>query len=119
MHGDSIAFDTVLDLAGDRHRRIVLAVLANERRSLTVSDLAKAIVKHDHHVPVREMSKESLSEAHISLHHVHLPKIGASGLVDYDRERRLVEPTEQFEEAEPQLSGLIEADPALEPPVEL
>jgi len=119
MGGGSDAFDTVLDLGSDQHRRIALAVLAHEQRSLTVHDLTKAIVKHNHQVPVKEMPEESLSEVQTSLHHVHLPKIEASGLVEYDRERGLVEPTEQLEQVQPQLSALIEADPVLESPVEL
>jgi len=119
MSGDSDTFDTVLDLGGDRHRRIVLAVLDHEQRSLTMHDLTKAIVKYNHHASEREMSKESLSEVQILLHHVHLPKIEASGLVEYDQERGLVEPTEQFEQVQSPLSALIEADPVLESPVEL
>lgn len=119
MSKGSVALDTVLDLGGDQHRRIVLAVLAHEQRSLTMNDLTKAIAKHNHHAPVREVPKDDLSEVQISLHHVHLPKIEASGLVDYDQDRGVVEPTEQFEQVQPQLSALIDADPALESPVEL
>jgi len=119
MSEDSVVLDTVLDLGGDQHRRIVLAVLAHEQRSLTMHDLTKTIVKHNHHAPLREMPKESLSEVQISLHHVHLPKIDAAGLIEYDQDRGLVEPTEQFEQVQPQLSALIEADPVLEAPVEL
>ena len=119
MSGDATAFDTVLGLCEDRHRRIVLAALANEQRSLTVNDLTKAIVKHNHHVPVMEMREGSLSELQTSLHHMHLPKIEAAGLIDYDQERGRVEPTEQFEQVQAQLAALIEADPDLESPVEL
>lgn len=119
MSEDSIAFDTVCDLCGDQHRRIILAVLVDEQRSLTVKDLVKAIVKHNDHVPVMEIPAGGLSELQLSLHHVHLPKIEATGLVDYDRDRGLVEPTEQFEQMHSQISAIIEADPVLESPVEL
>ncbi|WP_226480833.1 DUF7344 domain-containing protein [Natrinema amylolyticum] len=119
MNQEPVTFDTVLDLCADRHRRIALATLANEQRSLTVNDLTKAIVKHNHHVPVTEMSEGNLSEIQLLLHHVHLPKMEASVLVDYDQERGLVEPTEQFEQVQPQLSAIIKADPDLEPPVDL
>lgn len=119
MTGDAVAFDTVFDLCRDRHRRIVLAVLAGEQRPLTVNDLTKAIAKHNHHVPVTEMPAESLPELQRDLHRAHLPKIEAVGLVDYDQERGLVELTEQFEQVQPHLSTVLEADPTLEPPVEL
>jgi len=39
MSEDSIAFDSVLDLCQNQHRRIVLGTLAEEQRSLTVNDL--------------------------------------------------------------------------------
>ncbi|WP_408958571.1 hypothetical protein [Natrinema sp. 74] len=119
MSEKPLAFDTVLDLCADQHRRIALAALANEQRSLTVNDLTKAIAKYNHHVPVTEMPKGSLTELQISLHHAHLPKMEASGLIDYNQERGLVEPTEQFKQMQPQLSAIIEADHDLESPVEL
>lgn len=115
----SIPYDTVVDVCRDRHRRIVLAVLAGEQRRLTANDLTKAIARHNHHVPVTEMPAEDLSAVQVSLHHEHLPKLNAAGLVDYDPERGLVEPTEQFEQVQSQLSAIIEADPDHEPPVEL
>lgn len=119
MSEETTAFDTVLELGGDRHCRIALAVLAHEQRPLTVRDLAKAVVKHNHHVPITEVSKEVLSGLQISLHHVHLPRIEAFGLVDYDPERGLVAPTEEFEQVQSQVSALVEADPDLDAPVEL
>ena len=119
MSENPIAFDTVLDLCADQHRRIALGALANEQRSLTVNDLTKAIVKHNHHTPMIEMPKGSLTELQISLHHAHLPKIEASGLIDYDQERGRVEPTAQLEQIQPQISAIIEADSDLESPVEL
>ncbi|WP_226012183.1 DUF7344 domain-containing protein [Halomicrobium salinisoli] len=119
MSQSSISYDSVVDVCRDRHRRIVLAVLAGEQRRLTVNDLTKAIAKHNHHVAVTEMATEDLSGLQLSLHHLHLPKMEAAGLVDYDQERGLVEPTEQFEQVRPQLSALIDADPDHESPVEL
>ena len=119
MSEDSIAFDTVGDLCADRHRRIILATLRDEQHPLTVSDLAKAIVKHTDHVPVTEPPAEQMSELQTSLHHVHLPKIEATGLINYDQDRGVVEPTEQFEQVQQELSALIDVDPALESPLEL
>ncbi len=72
MSEDSVVLDTVLDLGGDQHRRIVLAVLAHEQRSLTVHDLTKAIANHNHHAPVTEIPKESLSEVQIPLRGTNL-----------------------------------------------
>ena len=119
MSERSIEFDTVLDLCRDRHRRIVLAVLANHQRSLTLNDLTKTIVKHNHHLSVTAVSGDELSQIRLSLYHEHIPALEAASVIDYDSDRELVEPTERFDELVPRLSAIIEADPELEPPVEL
>ena len=119
MVGPSIDFDTVLELSRNEHRRIVLGVLAGHGRTLTINDLSKAIVKHNHGIPVTDASAELFESITIELVHVHVPKLADHGLVEYDRERRLVEPTAQFEQVQSELSVILEADPGLEAPVEL
>lgn len=119
MVGTQLGFDAVLDLCGDKHRRIVLAVLAGQQRTLTIDDLAKAVVKHNHHTPLREVPGEEMVQIKSSLHHAHVPELEASGLVEYDIDRHLVEPTAQFERTEPHLSAILDADPEIETPLAL
>ncbi|NUB91653.1 hypothetical protein HTZ84_09410 [Haloterrigena sp. SYSU A558-1] len=119
MVGTSTEFNTLLELCQEHHRRIILAVLATEKRSLTVNDLTKAIVKHNHHTPLLEVSEEESRQIRISLHHMHIPKLEDLSLIEYDQERQLVEPTPQFDQLQPQLSAVIDADPELEAPVTL
>lgn len=119
MGNGTLEFETVLDLCRDQHRRIVLAVLASQQRSLTVQDLTKAIVKHNHHVALTESSAETHARIRTALHHGHLPKLESSGVVEYDPERELVHPTETFDRLQPVLSAVLDVDPGLVPPVEL
>lgn len=119
MSRDSIAFDSVLDLCQNQHRRIVLAVLTEEQRSLTLNDLTKTILKYNHHTPITEVSGDVLTEIRCSLYHVHLPKLASEGLVTYDPDRQLVELTEQFEQVQPTVSTILDGDPVLEVPIEL
>lgn len=119
MVGTSAEFNTLLELCQAQHRRIILAVLATEKRSLTVNDLTKAIIKHNHHTPVIELSEDESKQIRTSLHHSHIPKLEDLSLIEYDQERQLVEPTPQFDQLQPQLSAIIDADPELEVPVEL
>ena len=119
MGEDSIAFDSVLDLCQNQHRRIVLGTLAEEQRSVTLNDLTKAVLKYNHQMPLTEASADVLTKIRHSLYHVHLPKLASEGLIDYDPERQLVEPTEQFEQVKPTLSTILDADPTLEAPMEL
>jgi len=119
MVGTSSEFNTLLELCQEQHRRIILAVLATEKRSLTVNDLTKAIVKQNHHTPLVELSEDELRQIRTSLFHVHIPKLEHLSLIEYDQERQLVELTPQFDQLQPQLSAIIDADPDLEAPVGL
>lgn len=119
MVGTHTEFNTLLELCQEQHRRIILAVLATEKRSLTVNDLTKAIVKHNHHTPLLEVPEEESRQIRISLHHTYIPKLEDLSLIKYDQERQLVEPTPQFDQLQPQLSAVIDADPELEAPVTL
>ncbi|MDG5761766.1 hypothetical protein QA600_20805 [Natronococcus sp. A-GB1] len=112
-------FDLVLDLCQDKHRRIILGVLATERRPLTLNDLTKTVLKHNHQMPLTEISEEALTPIRVSMHHQHIPRLTAAEIIRYDPKRRLVEPTAEFERVEPYLSVILEADPDLEPPVDL
>lgn len=119
MVGPTTEFDAVLELCQEQHRRIILATLAHEEQSVTVDDLTKAIVTHNHHMPLAEVREEETKQIQSALHHVHLPKLADQSLVDYDQEQHQVEPTPQFDQLQPQLSAIIDIDPDLEAPVVL
>ncbi|MDG5819947.1 hypothetical protein QA609_14145 [Natronococcus sp. A-GB7] len=114
-----MTFNTILELCGDEHRRIILAVLAEEQRSLTVNDLRRTILTYNHHTPVTDASEEVLTEIRVSLSHTHIPKLESAGVIEYDSERQLVEPTEQFDQLQPHLSAILGTDPNLDEPIEL
>lgn len=119
MCEDSTTFDTVLDLCQHQHRRIVLAILAAEQRSLTLNDLTKTVLKYNHQTPITEVSEDVLAEIRLSLYHVHLPMLTSEGLITYDPEQQLVEPTDQFEQVQPTVSMILDADPTLDVPISL
>lgn len=119
MSEGSPTFDSVLDLCQHQHRRIVLGILAAERRSLTLNDLTQTVLKYNHHTAITEASEDVLTEIRLSLYHVHLPKLASDGLITYDPDRQLVEPTEKFERVQPTVSTILDADSTLEAPIEL
>lgn len=119
MVGTQSDRDTVFELCSDRYRRIVLAILAGEQRSLTLDDLAKTIVKLTHETPLREVSGETIAGVKTSLYHIHLPKIEAARLIEFDSDREVVEPTAQFDRIEPDLSAHLNDVPEPVTPLEL
>ena len=119
MKETTSTIDSVLDVCRHQHRRIVLALLAAEQRSLTLNDLTQTVLEYNHQASPTAVSEDVLTEIRLSLHHVHLPKLASDGLITYDPDRKLVDPTEQFEQVEPTLATILDADPTLETPLEL
>lgn len=116
---EALSFDSVLDLCRNQHRRIVLALLAEEQRSVTMNDLTETILAYNHHAPVTEASEEVITEIQCQLHHMHLPRLASAGLIDYDTERRSLEPVGDLDQRVPGLPQILDADPDLQRPVEL
>lgn len=110
VSNNSIDFDTLLDLCCDSHRRIVLEDLVDHRQPTSLSELSTSILKQDRHTSPVEADPATVTRIETSLHHVHLPKLAASGLVEYDSERRVVEPTARLDQVAPSLADLLDGD---------
>ncbi|UPV99774.1 hypothetical protein M0R88_14795 [Halorussus gelatinilyticus] len=108
--------DTLLDVCEHKHRRIVLAALTDQHQSLSINDLTNAIVKHNHHTLPTEASDEIVTQIQTDLHHVHLPKLSEAGLIHYDPERKVVEPTAQLDQEGSHLSAILAIDSKLPTP---
>ena len=105
MDGTLIELDPVLDVGEHKHRHVVLAALADQQQPVPINDLTNAIIKHNHHTPPTEAADETITQIRTALYHVHLPKLTETGLIQYDSERQLVEPTAQVDRAASHLSA--------------
>lgn len=105
MAGTQLDADTIADLCKDKDRRIVLAVLADQQHSLTLDDLAKAIVEHNDAISAEETSDETVTRLKTPLYHCHIPKLADAGLVSFDTSQELVEPEAGLEQIKPYLGS--------------
>lgn len=119
MSEDSLAFDSLLNLCQHQQRRIVLGILTEEQRSVTLDELTTAVLKYNHQTPITEASKAVFEEIRSSLHHVHLQMLASEGLIEYDPERQMVKTTEQFDQLHPTLATIFDLDPSLQMPMKL
>lgn len=71
-------------LAAER-RRIVLDAIDDRRRPMNLEALASAVAR-------REGDETDPQRVAVSLHHQHLPKMDALGVVEYDPDERLLRP---------------------------
>mgnify|MGYP000303689268 CR=1 FL=1 len=80
--------DAVFEVLADaRRRRIVRILRAREADVVTVPELAEALA-------VREPGELDGSRLTVSLRHVHLPKLEATGIVEYAADRSQIRYTD-------------------------
>lgn len=75
--------DDLVECLADDCRRAVLKVLDEREEPITRDDLARAAAP-----PLSARAEE----LRVDLHHVHLPKLDAMGLLEYDASTAIVEP---------------------------
>lgn len=116
---ESVELDTVRQLCRDQHQCIVLAVLAEQQRPLTVNDLTKAIVKHDHDAPITETDTDVVAEIRDELGEEQIPTLTEEGVVEYDPQRELLEPAVECDRLQSHLETVEDDEPSLELPADL
>lgn len=91
------SLDTTFELLANGHRRALVAYLLGAQRGLSVEVL------------VDRLADDPADERRIAtrLYHVHLPKLAAAGVIEWDDEREYVEPTPLVVELEPFLQAAI------------
>jgi len=81
LETEAADWDEVLACLADRRRRIVLTTLYMEDGPIDRTELAMEVAKKTRSHGDQEVSVEYLLQR---LHHVHLPKLDAAGLITYD-----------------------------------
>lgn len=82
--------DDVFDALGASRRRNALAVLSDRGR-MDVQALATAVARAE--ADGEGVGDDRVETVHVTLHHVHLPKLSDVGMVTYDYEEGVVAPT--------------------------
>ncbi|TYL38429.1 transcriptional regulator [Natronococcus pandeyae] len=91
------SLDAVLDVLTDRHRRrLLVALLEHDSQTRSNVQIPDDIIVGD----------EELERLHVQMYHVHLPKLEAAGLVEWDRTTNEVQRGPQFETVRPLLDPI-------------
>ena len=98
--------DEILELISNQRRRAVLELLLTHDQPLTINDLRNEVVEKEQDTEITEIPSEQVKEVHISLHHVHIPKLEERELISYDSNRNIVESTGKLNQLEPFLAQL-------------
>lgn len=65
-------------------RQTILRVLARNSTPVDVSAVARAVAARETDSSIGSVPPDQVEEVHVMLYHVHLPKLEALGLVEYD-----------------------------------
>lgn len=76
-------------LANERRRFLLATLRGSEDGVASLSELTRAIARGDAEEEGAPVER-SPEEVAVSLHHAHLPKLEASGLIEYDEQSGLV-----------------------------
>lgn len=93
---ESAARTAIFDALADEERRVAVEYLAMETGAVPVDELVGFVEA----TSVSEVGTlDSRQRTEIRFHHIHLPKMDAAGLIDYDQDGRTVTPTETVDAA--------------------
>lgn len=82
--------DELFDVLSDSSRRFVIACLGECSYPLTIRDLAARLTAWKRGEPVDDVPLEAIETSYLRLYHVHVPKLAAANLVEFDEARGTV-----------------------------
>jgi hypothetical protein len=85
--------DDVYHILQTKRRRDVLRYLRDAEGPVRLRELAEQVAAWEQGTTVDDLSADERQRVYISLYQSHLPKLDGCGIVDYDKDRGLVEPT--------------------------
>lgn len=104
---DASVLDWVFRVLADSRRRFVLAYLIDtEDGTATFDELVDAVVEAETHSPA--IDRETVA---IPLDHHHLPLLDEKGLIEYERDRGVVQTTDRAGQVETYFELIPELDP--------
>ncbi|GCF15511.1 hypothetical protein Harman_34460 [Haloarcula mannanilytica] len=83
---DTLNWSSVFDCLANDERRTVLSFLLDEGGQVSITDVAT-------HLAVDEDDADAVHRARVHLHHIHLPKLSAAGLITWSRDQDTVRET--------------------------
>lgn len=92
--------ESAFDVLSCARRRYVLHHLLRDEQTLSVTELSRQVAAWENDVDVDSLTYQQRMRAYTSLRQLHLPKLDAEGLVDYDKNRGTVTLTDDAAEIE-------------------
>jgi hypothetical protein len=83
-NGEEVTHSDLFDVLSNERRRILLSVLPDQSTPVDAADLARTVAAREESSAPEDVSAELVRDVHVTLHHVHLPKLDDAELLEYD-----------------------------------
>lgn len=93
--------DIIHHILRNRRRRAVLFYLKYHDTPVTMRELSREIAAWEFDTDPELVSSEQRERVYVSLHQTHLPTLNEKGIIDYDKDRQIIERDEGLWEFEP------------------
>ena len=89
----SLSEETIFELLSNRRRRYTIHALKHADDAMTVKRIAERVAAWEHGITPDAVEYDQRRNVHSTLTRTHLPLLEESGVIEYDAEANLVEPT--------------------------
>ena len=92
--------DELFELLSNRRRRYIIHTLVRADETVDIGDLSQRIAAWEEGLEFEEVTSNDRKRVYTAVQQTHLPKLDSTGVVEFDRDRGLVEPTPALEDVE-------------------
>lgn len=86
LQGAEVSTGDLFDVLSDPHRRVIVSKLDEHGGPLPMDELANELARWRPDAQTDEITDEQSREAHLTLHHVHVPKMVDAGIAERDED---------------------------------
>ena len=108
LGSNALSTDDVFHILQTKRRRDVLRFLRDASEPVRMRDLAEQVAAWEQETTIDRLSSSERQRVYISLYQSHLPKLDERGIVEYDKDRGIVERTALATQFDPFLDEALE-----------
>lgn len=102
---EALSPDDIFHILQTNRRRDAISYLLDREGPVKMSDIAEHVSAKEHETTVAELTSTQRQRVYIPLYQSHLPKLDETGVIDYNKPRGIVRPTERIEVFRPYLEA--------------
>jgi len=100
QQGAGLSEDDVFEVLSNPRRRYAVHVLKDEDEPTEIGPLAEQVAAWENEIEVPDVSHAQRKRVYTALQQSHLPKMEEAGVVEFDKDRGVIEPTPTLEDVE-------------------